>query len=79
MDATGKCVYPAMRLVRMQNGTGEKNVIGSVYQRQRNALQVVDMGLQAEREGHDAFVVLGLGVAAYEEPRDNLKIAVVYA
>jgi allantoin racemase len=57
----------------------EKNVIGSVYQRQRNALQVVEMGLQAEQEGYDAFVVLGLGVAGYEELRDKLKIAVVYA
>ncbi len=57
----------------------EKNVIGSAYDRYLNARQVVELGIQAEKEGYDAFVVLGLGVAGYEELRDQLKIPVVYA
>jgi Asp/Glu/hydantoin racemase len=57
----------------------EKNVIGSAYDRYLNARQVVELGIQAEKEGYDAFVVLGLGVAGYEELRAQLKIPVVYA
>ena len=57
----------------------QSNVPGSAYHRYVNVGQVLDLGLQAQKEGYDAFVMLGMGTAGYEELRDLLDIPVVYA
>src|SRR5689334_19609592 len=56
-----------------------KNLEHSAFDRHLNVRQVLERGLQAEQEGYDAFVVIGMGTAGYEELRDALKLAVVYA
>jgi allantoin racemase len=57
----------------------ESDVEGSAFRRHVNVRQVLDCGRQAEREGYDAFVMVGMGTAGYEELRDLLRIPVVYA
>lgn len=57
----------------------EKNLEGSAFSRHVNVRQVLDLGLKAQNEGYDAFVMAGLGTAGHEELRAELDIAVVYA
>jgi allantoin racemase len=59
--------------------TMEKNLEQSAFNRHLNVRQVLERGLQAQQEGYDAFVVIGMGTAGYEELRDLLEIVVVYA
>ena len=57
----------------------EKSHQYSAFARYGNLGQVLDCGIQAENEGYDAFVVIGMTNAGCEELRDRLKIAVVYS
>ncbi len=57
----------------------ESNLEGSAFRRHVNVRQVLELGLRAQEEGYDAFVMAGMGTAGHEELRDALKIAVVYA
>ena len=57
----------------------ESNIEGSAFRRHVNVRQVLELGLKAQQEGYDAFVMAGMGTAGHEELRDALKIAVVYA
>ncbi len=57
----------------------EHRVESSAFDRHVNVRQVIQCGINAEREGFDAFVMVGLGTAGYEELRDVLRIPVVYA
>ena len=57
----------------------EQNLEHSAFNRHVNVRQVLERGLQAQQEGYDAFVVIGMGTAGHEELRDLLKIVVVYA
>jgi Asp/Glu/hydantoin racemase len=60
-------------------GRMEPNVIGSAFSRYLNVKQVLELGVQAEKEGYDAFVMLGLGLGGHDELRELLSIPVVYA
>src|SRR3954469_6689597 len=57
----------------------EKSHQYSAFARYGNLGEVLDCGIRAEQEGYDAFVVIGMTNAGYEELRDRLKIPVVYA
>ena len=57
----------------------ERDVEGSAFRRHVNVRQVLDCGMQAQQEGYDAYVMVGMGTAGYEELRDLLDIPVVYA
>lgn len=57
----------------------ESNIEGSAFSRHVNVRQVLELGLKAQEQGYDAFVMAGMGTAGHEELRDALKIAVVYA
>ncbi len=57
----------------------EKNLEYSAFSRHVNVRKVLECGLKAQEEGYDAFVVIGMGTAGYEELRDLLKIEVVFA
>lgn len=57
----------------------ESNVEGSAFQRHVNVRQILELGFQAQSSGYDAFVMVGMGTAGYEELRDALSIPVVYA
>lgn len=57
----------------------EKNLEGSAFARHVNVRQVLELGVKAQQEGYDAFVMAGLGTAGHEELRAALDIAVVYA
>jgi allantoin racemase len=57
----------------------EADIESSAFRRHVNVRQVLECGVRAEREGYDAFVMVGMGTAGYEELRDLLHIPVVYA
>ena len=54
----------------------ETNLEHSAFNRHVNARQVIERGLQAQEEGYDAFVVIGMGTAGYEELHASVVTAI---
>jgi len=52
----------------------ERNVEGSAFHRHVNVRGVLDCGVKAQKEGYDAFVMVGMGTAGYDELRDMLTM-----
>lgn len=51
----------------------------SAYKRYLNTHQVIELALEAEREGYDAFAMLGMGLAGKSEITELLSIPVLYS
>jgi Asp/Glu/hydantoin racemase len=51
----------------------------SAYKRYLNTRQVIDLALEAERDGYDAFAMIGMGLAGKAEITELLSIPVIYS